>query len=157
MATVAVALACLSTTASAVPINYVLAGATLNGAPLTGGFTADESTSVLSAVDIFSSFLNVTFDLPVGLGASAILVGNASGQDLVLSFYDPLGAVPDAIYEYNDNYYPSGLGGPLFNYFVSGEADPTPVPPALPLLLTGLGGLGIFGWFGKWKAKIIVA
>ncbi len=157
IAATAVILGCLSTPAFAAPITYVLTGATLNGDPLTGSFTADELTFTLSAVNVFSSYLNITFNLPVGLGASAILVGNASGQDLVLSFYDPLAGAPDAIYEYNANYYPSGLGGTYYNYPASGEVDPTPLPSALPLFITGLGGLGLFGWLMTRKATAIVA
>jgi hypothetical protein len=40
---------------------------------------------------------------------------------------------------------------------VTGSANPTPLPAALPLFGTALGGLGLLGWRRKWKAQVIAA
>jgi hypothetical protein len=136
----------------------VLTDVTQGGDPLAGSFTVDESTFTLSAVDIFSSHYDVTFNLPVSVGASAITVGNSSGQDLLLTFYDNLANSPDVIYPYNDNYYSDGLSGPdIFSAFVFGDVDPTPLPAALPLFITGLVGLGLLGWRRKRKNTTAIA
>jgi hypothetical protein len=37
----------------------------------------------------------------------------------------------------------------------SGSLDPTPLPAALPLFATGLGGLGLLGWRRKRKAQAV--
>jgi hypothetical protein len=156
MATVIIG--CLSLPALAVPITYVLTDVTQGGDPLTGSFTVDESTFTLSAVDIFSSYYDVTFNIPVGVGASAIQVGNSSGQDQQLTFYDKLADSPDRIFPSNANYYPDGLNGPdYYMAFVYGDVYPTPLPAALPLFITGLGAIGLLGRRRKQKAQAAAA
>ena len=161
-----VILGCLSLPALAVPITYDLIGATLCassapscGDPLTGSFTVNESTFTLSAVDIFSSYFDVTFTIPVGVGASAILVGTTSGPELLsLTFYDNLANSPDTFWP-NDTYLPDGFSNESLAYsvLVSGDVDPTPLPATLPLFATGLGALGLFGWRRKRKNAAAIA
>jgi hypothetical protein len=40
-------------------------------------------------------------------------------------------------------------------HITSGSLDPTPLPAALPLFATGIGGLGLLGWRRKRKAKAV--
>jgi len=161
-----VILGCLSLPALAVPITYDLTRATLCGEAtpecgdaLTGSFTVDESTFTLSGVHIFSSFFDVTFTIPVGVGAEAILVGTTSGPELlVLAFQANLADSPDGFNQY-DTYLPDGFSNESLAYsvLVSGDVDPTPLPATLPLFATGLGALGLFGWRRKRKNAAAIA
>ena len=38
---------------------------------------------------------------------------------------------------------------------IRGQLEPTPLPAALPLFATGLGGLGLLGWRRKRKARAV--
>jgi uncharacterized protein (TIGR03118 family) len=104
-----------------------------------------------------------------------LLVGNFSFSNSLISAFDPttgafLGMIPIDV----DGQNPGGLwalmfgtggnnGSPNTLFFtdgINGEADglfgalaPTPLPTALPLFATGLGGLGLLGWRRKRKAQ----
>ena len=57
-------------------------------------------------------------------------------------------------------FYASGSAQPLgdLTFRVIGETSPAvPLPTALPLLATGLGVLGLFGWRRKRKAGALAA
>jgi len=41
------------------------------------------------------------------------------------------------------------------SFFPNGTLTATPLPAALPLFATGLGGLGLLGWRGKRKAQAV--
>ena len=46
-----------------------------------------------------------------------------------------------------------GTTPPTFNFAFSLDGNDTPLPAALPLFATGLGGLGLLGWRRKRKAE----
>lgn len=48
------------------------------------------------------------------------------------------------------------LVSPL-TYTLTGDITPTPLPAALPLFVSGLGALGLFGWRRKRKASAAIA
>jgi hypothetical protein len=155
-----VILGCLSLPALAEPITYDLTGATLCaeatpscGDSLTGRFTVDESTDTLSGLQIYSSYFDLIFTIPTGLGAEAIQVGTTSGPELLtLTFPRDLADFPEAFNPYG-TYLPDGFSNESSAYAVavSGEVDPTPLPATLPLFVTGLGALGLLGWRRKRK------
>jgi len=43
---------------------------------------------------------------------------------------------------------------PVTGYFVEYKISAVPIPATLPLFVSGLGGLGLFGWLRKRKAKL---
>jgi uncharacterized protein (TIGR03118 family) len=107
-----------------------------------------------------------------------LLVGNFSYSNSFISAFDPvtgafLGMIPIDVGGSNTS---GGLwaldfgtggsnGSPNTLYFtdgINGEADglfgaiaPTPLPAALPLFATGIGGLGLLGWRRKRKAQAV--
>jgi uncharacterized protein (TIGR03118 family) len=104
-----------------------------------------------------------------------LLVGNFSFSNSFISAFDPTTGVLKGMIPIDvDGQNPGGLwalmfgssggnGSPNTLFFtdgINGEADglfgaitPTPLPAALPLFATGLGGLGLLGWRRKRKAQ----
>lgn len=93
------------------------------------------------------------------------------GQHAYATPYDSnshllVGAIPSGVYvgfEDLTKDLSKGHGAPNFDYldetFVATNVaiNVTPLPPALPLFATGLGGLVLLGWRRKWKAASPVA
>jgi hypothetical protein len=155
--------------AKASTITWTLSGVTFyDGSTATGWFKIDSVSGNLSAWDITttfggSGFFGAVYDstlpgTPVfGLaGDTTIEVINASGNVLSLFFsksfslggFDPI----------------SGLGfecleDPCFDhrYVMGGQAQATPLPPALPLFASGLGVMGWLGWRRKRKGIAVSA
>jgi hypothetical protein len=51
----------------------------------------------------------------------------------------------------------TGIGVPAGNIVATAEITTTPLPAALPLFATGIGGLGLLGWRRKRKARAVVS
>jgi hypothetical protein len=161
------------------PITYELSGASETFSQgldnISGTFTFDPSTSILSAIDVtVSGALGVgTYDVPLNVYmpyATDPVGFQASSADasllIVIPFLDPLTSAPDPI-----DFTPGGgigicitalpCGGYEFYNPLSwaGAADPitTPIPAALPLFATGLGAMGLLGWRRKRKAQAAAA
>jgi hypothetical protein len=167
-----------TTPANAAPITYDLVGVTdiFDGqsGTLTGNFTFDPTTTTLSAVDIFlngpvlsldpaaltptisPTFTSIT--LSAGFyGTDApnqIVATNDQGAGLILDFSADLGLSADPL---SDSLveHPDGLID--IESFTTGEAVPTPLPPALTLFATGLGAMCLFGWRKKRKNAAAIA
>jgi len=160
------------TPANAAPITYDLVGVTdiFDGeaGTLTGNFTFDPTTTTLSAVDIFlngpvlplypfaltptisPTFTSITLSAGFSFidAPNQIVATNDQGVGLILAFSADLGLSADPL-SASLLEHPSGLID--LGSFTTGEAVPTPLPPALPLFATGLGGLGLLGWRRKRK------
>jgi hypothetical protein len=97
-----------------------------------------------------SNALTLSETVQFQTGASAGTGDQFNFSDpLQLSYLDPTGAVvPDLVF------FDSDLNAviPLSGQDFSGTSA-TPIPAALPLFATGLGGLGLLGWRRKRKAQ----
>jgi hypothetical protein len=129
---------------------YQLTGTTSIGFLDVGG--------VITTIDPFSS----TFTEALGISNAGEVVGfyrDGSGQHGyidnggVFTTFDPTGSVSTTINGVNDL-------GQIVGFFTDANDDtigfvgtPTPLPTALPLFATGLGGLGLLGWPRKRKAQ----
>ena len=150
--------------ASAAPITYDLVGVTAAFADNTetdifsGSFTYDATSQVLSAVAITVSGDGPdtgSFDTPETRPPGfnyQIEFAETSGDMWILSFFDIFADVSNplsAVYNSDPTVLTNG---------VTGDAVPaTPLPAALPLFVTGLGGLGLFGWRRKRKYAATIA
>jgi hypothetical protein len=142
---------------------YTLSGASATfGADtvnFTGNFTFDPATDTLTAVnititgpaDLAVDNLKSSPDLATGLGladAQDITFTDQFAFVWTLRFLNPLGSTPDSLV---------GVFGSTAGNATSaaGEANPTPLPAALPLFATGLAGLGLISWRRKRKAQAV--
>jgi hypothetical protein len=172
--------------ASDVVANFTFDGVTfLQGGSITGGFTLDLTTGTLSNVDIsvsapigghftdtsgtntFSNSPDALFDfkdvfsstiynelyIPLGVALTASNLATST------SFLIATNATGAADYGFNTS--PGGCIGPcVADFITAGSLDlpaTTPLPAALPLFATGLGGLGLLGWRRKRKAQAVAA
>ena len=158
--------------ANASTITWTLSGVTFDdGGTASGSFTIDTSTGQLTTFDIIttstslfpafeynnSSATQNVFDL-----SSFVIASNANQFHLLSMFFaDPLsspgtdllqliGPCPPGSCESD---YPFTLNARLIT---AGEAivSSAPLPAALPLFASGLGGMGLFGWWRKRKDKL---
>jgi hypothetical protein len=86
-------------------------------------------------------------------------VGTPSGPELLaLAFQHNLAHSPDFFNPY-DTYLPDGFynESSAYSVLLSGGVDPTPLPDGLPLFITGLGVIGLFGWRRKRKNAAAIA
>jgi uncharacterized protein (TIGR03118 family) len=103
---------------------------------LVGNFSY--TNSFISAFDLttghFQGMIQIAVDgnSPGGLWALMFGIGGNNGSPNTLYFTD-------------------GIDGETHGLF--GAINPTPLPAALPLFATGLGGLGLLGWRRKRKAQ----
>ena len=148
---------------------------------LTGNFTFDPTTTTLSAANVFLAGPALPVGGPFGarLSISPIFTGTtdttnfggfidgpnqiviSSHQEgtgifayLVLSFSADLGLSADPL---AFSLILDDAPAEFFGSFTTGAAVPTPLPAALPLFATGLGGLGLLGWRRKRKNASLVA
>jgi hypothetical protein len=103
----------------------------------------DDSTGVVAKVDVFTGGLfNSTVDI---LGFNTF-----NTPDLVdLTGFSNVTSI--RIYNITD---PGGLGWDNFAFATGDVGAATPLPAALPLFVTGLGGIGLLGWRRKKKAAV---
>ena len=129
-----------------------LAGVFLNGqegdightAPATLNFTSNYNFTSLSPLDDQVFFIG---DGLTGTGSGSVQVFNVPSDAtfLVLGITDANG------YNGPPGAYFDNAGS--FTAVFSIEPTTTPLPSALPLLTTGLGAMGLFGWRRKRKAR----
>ena len=139
--------------------------------PLSGSITVYDTSAVVSDVSLFlvgepwttivgQSVSNLSIQTPifnVGFSSSNCTTTNGCHDTLNLLFSgDP------SIWLANNG--ASILSGSAFLqdaglsiHLVSGEISATPLPAALLLFASGLGGLGLFGWWRKRKAAAMAA
>jgi hypothetical protein len=103
----------------------------------------DNTTGVVAKVDVFTGGLfNSTVDI---LGFNTFNI-----PDLVdLTGFSNVTSI--RIYNITD---PGGLGWDNFSFTAGEVSAATPLPAALPLFVTGLGGLGLLHWRRKKKAAV---
>jgi len=131
---------------------------TLSGTFFSDGSAADISVTTDAGTDLTGTY-NVSPSLP---GNSQLRVFDSSTTELDILFANPLSNnANDPIS--NDGIFLSGYeSGYLYNGMTlggAGQADPvaTPLPAALPLFATALGGLGLLGWRRKRKNTAAIA
>jgi hypothetical protein len=166
------ALSLLATSANAAAITYDIGTTTATYAgggadTLTGTFTVDFTTNTLTATAITVSGnvipgvdppVPTLFGTPNDLSPNEVGAQNPGGQFVVvhLVFQDNLGNSPDAITQVN--FTQGSIGLNVMSLTASGTATPetgaTPLPAALPLFATGIGGLGLLGWRRKRKQAV---
>jgi len=157
---------CAPSAATATPITYHLVGVTAYSSKfsgsgtntLTGTFTFDTSGPTLDAVNIIVCC--VTFGATYSVTTSEDLTSSSFEAEapapftfLSMDFEYPLDVSIDPIssitfYIYTGLAYPTTPAG-------TAQTSATPLPAALPLFATGLGGLGLFGWRRKRKAQAV--
>jgi hypothetical protein len=124
------------------------------------GLTDNVSNAMATDVRIFSpipSGLGLSLTLPFDIPSSDITVNTfqTSGGHIISADFEALGS---SVYKFFLT-TPTGLlqnpvapirttSGPLV-------FSPVPLPAALPLFATGLGGLGLLGWRRKRKAQAV--
>ena len=174
---VAIAVLAFVAPASATPVTQVwdVTGTFDDGGTLSGYFTWTNSNYLSSAngsLDLTTTtgatLLGTTYSLPPsfpdgGAPPNGFVITNGYYQVLSLQFEDPLtpgSTSPDPIvigvnsYEcYSYGCPPGGTDGGDTRYFTGGFAvAATPIPAALPLFASGIGGLGFMAWRRKRKA-----
>jgi hypothetical protein len=169
----AAALSLLAASANAATITYDIGTTTATFAgggldTLTGTFTVDFTANTLTNIAItvsgnvipgVSPPVPTTFGTPNTLSPNTVGAQNPAGQFVVvhLVFQDNLGNSPDAITQVN--FTQGSIGLNVMSLTASGTATPqtsaTPLPAALPLFATGIGGLGFLGWRRKRKAQAV--
>ena len=159
---------------TAAPITYNLVGVTANFGTtfgmdnLTGTFTFDPATVSLNSADIVVTgpFAPGTYTQPDSdhIGTNVIGACPTSASSCPSSFFvfiqfiDNLGPSSDTVHEVGL----SGISGAgpdivtIDTFAVTGFAVPTPLPAALPLFATGIGGLGLLGWRRKRKNAAVI-
>ena len=132
---------------------------TLSGTFFSDGSAANISVTTDAGTDYTGTY-NVNPSLP---GNNELRVFDSSTTELDILFVNPLSNnANDPIY--NDGIFLAGYeSGYTYNRVTlggTGEADPlgtTPLPAALPLFATALGGLGLLGWRRKRKNTAAIA
>jgi hypothetical protein len=177
---IAVAVLALAAPASASPVTQLwdVTGTFDDGGTLSGYFTWTIDGYLSSAngsLDLTTStgttLAGTTYSLPPsfpdgGAPTNGFVITNGYYQVLSLQFEYPLtpgSTSPDPIvvgansYEcYSYGCPPGGTDGVDTRYFTGGSAvAATPVPAALPLFASGIGGLGFIAWRRKRKARAV--
>jgi hypothetical protein len=149
------------TTASAATFDFSFSGGGYSG---SGAFTSSDTSSPFLITGISGS----VSDPNVNSGAASAITGLGSfgGPDNLLRSPQPymdFNGISFDTASAGYNVFFSGFvyevfastGGPSFDLDVLTVTQEvaTPLPAALPLFATGIGGLGLLGWRRKWKAQ----
>jgi hypothetical protein len=133
---------------------------------IDGTFTYDTTTLAATSVDITLSGAPVSPQIdnvlreytksPAGISFtgpafSAVTNDNCCSVAISARFANPLDYSADPLVDF---LYETSAG-PTYAISVTGFADPTPLPAALPLFATGLGAMGLLGWRGKRKGRVV--
>lgn len=148
--------------ANATTIDWLLSGVVFDDGGAAGGtFSTDSSNGNVIDYDItttpgtafggvvYNSTAANMFSLNGNYSPNSFLIDNFNTNTYVnLEFVNPLtGPGIDSLI-FNGNSYECDMCAPVRS-IISGEAIATPLPAALPLFATGLGALGLFGWYKK--------
>jgi hypothetical protein len=146
--------------ASTVTETYDFTATGISGSPVTtwdGSFTITFDPTVLgfATLDAFSSNLDASFNpftavvqgpdqLVVGDNCTATGCGAGAGQAWLVFNVDNSGNNPSGVFWAINDQLSTNL-----------SVTQTPLPAALPLFASGLGGLGLLGWRRKRKAQAV--
>ena len=127
--------------------------------------TIHEISSGFGTIGTFArdTWNTVSLDLNYATQTYSIILNGTTLADNVAFCGSNSGCTGATVSAYSDGFFDSFGFGPtvndigfLDNYSVS-TPDTTPLPAALPLFATGLGGLGLLGWRRKRKAAALAA
>jgi hypothetical protein len=125
----------------------------------TGGASVATRTFTLSDADANSTYFPPASFYDVDFSGTPLTIG-AMYTALLSTTTDRWGVTSNGNTYGGGQIYISGIASPLgdLTFRVIGETPPAvPLPTALPLLATGLGVLGLFGWRRKRKAAVLAA
>ena len=125
----------------------------------TGGTLVATRTFTLSDADANSTYSPPASFYDVDFSGTPLTIG-AMYTALLSTTTDRWGLIADGDTYDGGQSYVSGIAHPLedFTFRVVGETPPAvPLPTALPLLATGLGILGLFGWRRNRRAAVFAA
>ena len=152
----------LSVPASAGATTFSLSGVTYTSGSLGSGTvtgTFDFSAGMFSNFDITVTggpANGFFFNEDAGSTANLVNATNSSDDHLVLILAASLPTSPDAVTGglVNNCLLAEFCGEEVaLGSILGGSVTATPLPAALPLFATGLGGLGLLGWRRKRKAR----
>jgi hypothetical protein len=132
--------------------------------PASGYLNFDVTLGIISSASVSDPYDG---NLSGTLGGPSEINMHLNGSDSFIifeaHFSDPVGSFsgsgPYAALLGTECAFPTGPAtcNPSDGYSFTGTltADPTPLPAALPLFATGIGGLGLLGWRRKRKAQAL--
>jgi hypothetical protein len=130
-------------------------------APLSGTLTVDSSSGLFSSANLFLTewFTNIISHSSAQPAPYDLSIKSATSTDVLNLVLDvgPLALISNQGGSILNGSASAG-GLALFNIAgqlspMAGEPSPVPVPGALSLFATGLGGLGLLGWRRKRKTQ----
>jgi hypothetical protein len=117
--------------------------------------TSAEITSAPTGVGVILSLTSGTFDVSSGNIVAAHFAEFFSPSPEIFLYFNDIGA-ENVIVAHDPSYYQAGNSGGFIGATYA-EVSSTPLPAALPLFATGLGGLGLLGWRRKRKNTAAIA
>ena len=130
-------------------INVTFSNLKVNGTSIAGSYSESGaySATYTSASDGIDS---------IDWTGAVAKTGFGTEQDGSTPLVDTLAMNPDGSNTL-DIYLVDGADWDVQTKIAAAVVDPTPLPAALPLFATGLGGLGLFGWRRKRKNGAAIA
>jgi hypothetical protein len=134
--------------------------------PLVAGSTYNITGALHQAVRIDLNFpggynVAVGTDLndpsPLFLVSTPVTTNNTAWEPFSVNFIAPAGVESRLFLLFIPFVAGAGTAYPGLDAFSLADANPVPLPAALPLFVTGLGALGLFGWRRKKKAAALAA